>query len=89
MSSPSCDPRATPDGKSRAQTGHHGQSKTRIPWASLCVFPAQNLVSLVVRGRIELPTFRFSGLGSTAQDRPRRSLWLLSGLRWTPVYVGV
>ena len=29
-SSSSCDPRATLDGKSRAQTGHHGQSKTRI-----------------------------------------------------------
>jgi hypothetical protein len=43
----------------------------------------------VVRGRIELPTFRFSGLGTTVQDRPRRSLWLLSGLRCTPMDAGV
>jgi hypothetical protein len=37
-------------------------------------------VSVVVRGRIELPTFRFSGLGITVQDRPCWSIWLLSEL---------
>jgi hypothetical protein len=34
----------------------------------------------VVRGGVEPPTFRFSGLRVTVQDRPRRSIWLLSSL---------
>jgi hypothetical protein len=38
----------------------------------------------VVR-RIELPTFRFSGLRSTMQNRSQRSLWLLSDLPYTPI----
>ena len=36
------------------------------------------LVRLVVRGGIEPPTFRFSGLRITVQDRPQRSTCLLS-----------
>jgi hypothetical protein len=34
---------------------------------------------MAVRGEVESLTFRFSGLRMTVQDRPRRSLWLLSG----------
>jgi hypothetical protein len=44
---------------------------------------------VVVRGRIELPTFRFSGLSITVQDRPRWSLCLPNGLRCTPMDAGV
>jgi hypothetical protein len=40
-------------------------------------------------GRVEPPTFRFSGLRITVQDRPRRSLSLLSDVRWTPIDAGV
>jgi hypothetical protein len=40
---------------------------------------------VVVRGGVEPPTFRFSGLGITVQDRPQRSLWLVSDLRCTPI----
>ena len=43
----------------------------------------------VVRGGVEPPTFRFSGLRITVQDRPQRSLRLLTALRYTPVYVDV
>src|SRR5919109_35909 len=42
-----------------------------------------------VRGRIELPTFRSSGLRNTVQDWPRSSTRLLSDLRWTPIDAGV
>jgi hypothetical protein len=44
---------------------------------------------MVVRGGVEPPTFRFSGLRITVQDRPGRSLDLLSGLRNTPMDAGV
>jgi hypothetical protein len=43
----------------------------------------------VVRGGVELPTFRFSGLRITVQDRSRKSLWLLSDPRCTPMDTGV
>jgi hypothetical protein len=43
----------------------------------------------VVRGGVEPPTFRFSGLRITVQDRPQRSVWLLSDLRYTPMDAGV
>jgi hypothetical protein len=42
-------------------------------------------VVVVVTGGVEPPTFRFSGLRITVQDRPQRSLWLLSGLRYTSI----
>jgi hypothetical protein len=42
----------------------------------------------VVRGGVEPPTFRFSGLSTTVQDRPQKSLWRLSGLRYTPIDAG-
>jgi hypothetical protein len=53
------------------------------------IFPAQNLDSPVVRGRIELPTFRFSGLRITVQGRPRRSPWLVSSWWYTLMDAGV
>jgi hypothetical protein len=46
------------------------------------------LVNYVVRGRIELPTFRFSGLRMTVQDRPGRSCCLLSDVWCTPMDAG-
>jgi hypothetical protein len=36
---------------------------------------------MVVRGRIELPTFRFSGAGITVSARPRLLLCVVSGSR--------
>jgi len=39
----------------------------------------------VVRGGVEPPTFRFSGLRITVQDQPQRSPCLPSGLRYTPI----
>ena len=44
---------------------------------------------MVVRDRIELPTFRFSGLRITIQDGPWRSMCLLGELRCTPTDAGV
>ena len=44
---------------------------------------------VVVRGGIEPPTFRFSGLRITIQDRPWKSFSLLSDLRYTPMDAGV
>ncbi len=44
---------------------------------------------VVVRSRIEPPTFRFSGLRITVQDWPQRSPGLLSDLRYTLIDVGV
>jgi hypothetical protein len=46
-------------------------------------------VNVVVRGGVEPPTFRFSGLRITVQDRPRKSNCLLSDLRYTPIDAGV
>jgi hypothetical protein len=43
---------------------------------------------VVVRGRIEPPTFRFSGLRITVQDWPRWSPCLLSDPRCTPMDAG-
>jgi hypothetical protein len=43
---------------------------------------------VVVRGGVEPPTFRFSGLRTTVQDWPRRSICLLSGPRYTPIDAG-
>jgi hypothetical protein len=43
----------------------------------------------VVRGGVEPPTFRFSGLRITVQDWPRRSTWLLSDPRYTLMDAGV
>jgi hypothetical protein len=40
-----------------------------------------HLVKLVVRGGVEPPTFRFSGLRIAMQDGPRRSPCLLSDLQ--------
>jgi hypothetical protein len=37
------------------------------------------LVRLVVRERIELPTFRFSGARITVSARPRKSFTVLTG----------
>ena len=48
-----------------------------------------SLVRLVVRGGVEPPTFRFSVVRFTVQDRPRRSVWLLSDRRYTPMDAGV
>src|SRR5689334_1234495 len=47
------------------------------------------LVRVVVRGGVEPPTFRFSGLRITVQDRPQRSACLLSRPRYTPMDAGV
>ena len=47
------------------------------------------LVTSVVRDAVGPPTFRFSGLRITVQDRPRRSLWLLRGVWRTPMDAGV
>ena len=44
---------------------------------------------MVVRGGVEPPTFRFSGLRITIQDRPWKSFSLLSDLRYTPMDAGV
>jgi hypothetical protein len=44
---------------------------------------------VVVRGRVELPTFRFSGLRITVQDRLGTSGCLLSDLRHRPMDAGV
>ena len=46
---------------------------------------ADYTAKLVVRGGIEPPAFRFSGLRITVQDRPQRSLWLLSDMPYTLV----
>jgi hypothetical protein len=43
---------------------------------------AFHLVKLVVRGRIELPTFRFSGAGITVSARPRSSFRVVSATWW-------
>ncbi len=43
----------------------------------------------MVRGGVEPPTFRFSGLRITVQDRPQRSFRLFSELPCTPMDVGV
>jgi hypothetical protein len=52
----------------------------------------QRLKKVVVRGGVEPPTFRFSGLRITVQDRPRRSLCLFSEPWYTlmtPMYLDV
>ena len=49
---------------------------------------SQSASELVVRGGVEPPTFRFSGLRITVQDWPRMSLRLLSDLRCTPINAG-
>jgi hypothetical protein len=46
---------------------------------------AFHLVKLVVRGGVEPPTFRFSGLRITVQDWPWWSTCLLSDRRYTPM----
>ena len=44
---------------------------------------------VVVRGGVEPPTFRFSGLRITVQNRPRWSAYLLGGQWYTPIDAGV
>ena len=44
---------------------------------------------VVVRGGVEPPTFRFSGLRIAVRDRPLRSMCLLSELWCTPIDAGV
>ena len=58
---PSCDPRATSSSYRRSRTGHHGQPQDRTPRVSGYIPAAQAHIGLVVRDRIELSTFRFSG----------------------------
>ena len=53
------------------------------------VKPEISLLKVVVRGGVEPPTFRFSGLRITVQDWPWRSICLLSDLRYTPKDAGV
>jgi hypothetical protein len=75
-----------------APLGASGCSLTggRLPfWLPQLAKLADYIAKPVVRGGIEPPAFRFSGLRITVQDRPRRSLWLLSGLRCTPMDAGV
>ena len=54
--------------------GYHGKSVPPILSAPLTIFPAQQLVVLVVRDRIELSTFRFSGMGIIADQSMYRAL---------------
>ena len=49
---------------------------------------ADYTAKLVVRGGVEPPTFRFSGLRIIMQDWPRKSLCLLSGMRCTLIDAG-
>ena len=72
--------------------GHHGRSVTGLaprlaPRA--CTKIGNYASELVVRGGVEPPTFRFSGLRVTVQDRPRRSLWLLRDVGYTLMDAGV
>jgi hypothetical protein len=61
----------------RPTTGTHGQSwllgndkHGSAQSAFTLVRALDTHAKLVVRGRVELPTFRFSGCGMTVQDRP-------------------
>jgi len=80
----------------RPTTGTPGQSGSlgscmleRAQSAFTLVRALENNPELVVRGGVEPPTFRFSGCGITVQDRPRRSLCLLIGLKHTRMDAGV
>jgi hypothetical protein len=46
------------------------------------------LMRVVVRGRIELPTFRFSGAGITVSARPCSSFRVVSVTRWPAIDPG-
>src|SRR5215471_10964285 len=74
----------------RPTTGTPGQSGSlgscmleRAQSAFTLVRALENNPELVVRGGVEPPTFRFSGCGITVLDRPRRSLCLLIGMKYT------
>jgi hypothetical protein len=78
-----CDPRAITCGYLRSERDYAG-THGRQPQESMAGISAgQRSENVVVRGRIELPTFRFSGLRITVQDEPQRSLCLLGDLRYT------
>jgi hypothetical protein len=70
--------------------GHQRPATQDHPWLSLtdiCTGQSMNLHSaeLVVRGRIELPTFRFSELRIAVHDNATGSILAAREPRWTAI----
>jgi hypothetical protein len=73
-----CCPRAIAGREPRRMGGCRGHSRPRDKRVRACIRPARSIGYLVVRGGVEPPTFRFSGLRITVQGWPGWSFSLIS-----------